>query len=898
MAEASLRKSEKRYRELYEDAAIGIFHSSFEGRFLDVNPALAKMLGYDSPQDVLDSIYSIAEQIYVEPQARDEVIARSLSRGETVKVENLYRRKDGSEWNAFLYLRYVSDSKGQPICLQGFVEDITDRKQAEAALKESKIFLENMTDIAYLADDEGNVLWVNRAAESMTGLPPEDIIGKPFLPLFIDADHASLMDVYKRTLAGASLENTLTFKSGVTCHFTSLPKRNSQGDITGTFGVARDISDRLAAERFLQTSEARLKKAQAMAKVGNWEYDISTGKVWGSEEAFRIYGIERTTEFLPLDEVENHIVDAKRVNQALVDLIAQKKTYDIEFKISPKTGGGLTHIHSMADLVCDEDGKPVKVVGVIQDITERKTAELALRESEEKFRNFTEQSFVGFYINQDGLFKYVNPKFANIFGYTVEECTNNIHFRRLVHPEDLSTVQEQVGRRLTGQIEAVQYTFRGVKKTGEIIHVSVYGSSLIYQGRPAAIGTMLDITKELEFEKRVAQSQRMEAIGSLAGGIAHDFNNILFPIVGLSEILIDDLSPDSPEHENAVEIHKAGMRGRELVKQILAFSRQSEQKKMPIRIQQILKEVIKLSRSTIPANIEIKQSIQRDSGMVQADPTQIHQIAMNLITNAYHAVEPKNGAIEVRLREIDIGFGQLPESDLLPGKYALLSVSDTGVGMDPAVMQKVFEPYFTTKEQGKGTGLGLAVVYGIVKAHNGGIQVTSELGKGTTFNVYLPIMAQAEKSAPNQRPEELATGHERILLVDDEYSIVKLEKQILERLGYKVRTHLNSLEALAVFKARPNAFDMVISDMSMPNMTGDRLARELIAIRPDIPIIICTGFSERLNREMAASIGVKGFLMKPVVKAEMAKVVRKVLDEATSSDQQLSEKESGKNRER
>jgi nitrogen-specific signal transduction histidine kinase/ActR/RegA family two-component response regulator len=388
-----------------------------------------------------------------------------------------------------------------------------------------------------------------------------------------------------------------------------------------------------------------------------------------------------------------------------------------------------------------------------------------------------------------------------------------------------------------------------------------------------------DVTEMNNLEMRLQQAQKMEAIGSLASGIAHDFNNILFPIVGLSEILMDDLPPESNEHQNVVQIYKAGNRGSDLVQQILAFSRQSEQKKMPIRVQQILKEVMKLSRSIIPADINITQDIQSDCSLVQADATQIHQIAMNLVTNAYHAVESKSGKISVRLREVEIGFGQLPESDLLPGRYAVLSVSDTGIGIEPAIMPKIFEPYFTTKEPGKGTGLGLAVVYGIAREHHGDIKAYSELGKGTTFNVYLPIMTHAERSVSIAGKNKFTTGHERILLVDDDEAIAKLEKQMLERLGYKVTMRLNSLEALEAFKTKPDLFDLVVSDMTMPNITGDRLARELIAIRPDIPIIICTGFSERLDQEKAENIGVKGLLMKPIIKADMAKMVRKVLDE-------------------
>jgi CheY-like chemotaxis protein len=259
---------------------------------------------------------------------------------------------------------------------------------------------------------------------------------------------------------------------------------------------------------------------------------------------------------------------------------------------------------------------------------------------------------------------------------------------------------------------------------------------------------------------------------------------------------------------------------------------------------------------------------------------------MNLITNAYHAVEPKSGNIDISLKEVDVRYGELAKSRLLPGRYAMLSVCDTGLGIEPAIMDKIFDPYFTTKEQGKGTGLGLAVVYGIVIEHQGDINVHSELGKGTTFNVYLPIMVQDEKAVSIESKEKILTGHERILLVDDEESIAKLEKQMLERLGYKVTMCVNSLEALEAFKNKPDLYDLVISDLTMPNMTGDQVAHEMIAVRSDIPIIICTGFSERLDHEKAASIGVKGFLMKPIVKSDMAKMVRKVLDESNGNTKQ------------
>ena len=394
----------------------------------------------------------------------------------------------------------------------------------------------------------------------------------------------------------------------------------------------------------------------------------------------------------------------------------------------------------------------------------------------------------------------------------------------------------------------------------------------------AAIEMVEDITERLKFEGQIRQAQRMESIGNLAGGIAHDFNNILCPIVGMSELLLDDLPSGSLERENAQEILRAGMRGSDLVKQILTFSRQSEHQMAPTQIQNILKEVLKLSRSTIPTYIEIKQDIQTDCGIIRADATQIHQVAMNIITNAYHAMEKNGGKLTVRLNETELRETNVPQVNLSPGRYALLSISDTGHGMASDLIEKIFDPYFTTKELGKGTGLGLAVVHGIVKEHNGDIKVYSEIGKGSTFNVYLPLMDKSVNLDISDTTKELETGHERILLVDDEEPIAKLEKQILERLGYKVTMRFSSLEVLEFFKANPKAVDLIISDMAMPNMSGDELAAEIKSIRSDIPIIICTGFSERIKNKDANDLKVSGILMKPIVKSEMAKMVRMVLD--------------------
>ncbi len=379
-------------------------------------------------------------------------------------------------------------------------------------------------------------------------------------------------------------------------------------------------------------------------------------------------------------------------------------------------------------------------------------------------------------------------------------------------------------------------------------------------------------------QARIEQAQKMEAVGNLAGGIAHDFNNILFPIVGLSEMMLDDFLPGSIEQQNLNEIFQAGKRGRKLVQQILSFSRQSEHQPIPVHIQKILKEVLKLCRATIPADIPIIQDIKPDCGPVMADPTQIHQIAMNLITNAFHAVEPTGGTIKVALKEIDFCHEDDPNVQLASGRYAVLSIIDTGIGIDPAVMNRIFDPYFTTKEKGRGTGLGLATVYGIVTAHGGDIRVHSEIGKGASFGVHLPLMEKAPYSEPEKEMAPLPTGTGHIMLVDDEKSIIHLETQMLERLGYQTSGFTGSRDALAAFKIEPSRFDLVITDMNMPNMNGMQLAAELIAIRSDIPIILCTGFSERINDKKAEALGIGGLLMKPVGMKDLALKVREVLD--------------------
>jgi len=380
-----------------------------------------------------------------------------------------------------------------------------------------------------------------------------------------------------------------------------------------------------------------------------------------------------------------------------------------------------------------------------------------------------------------------------------------------------------------------------------------------------------------QLEAQLHHSQRMEAIGTLAGGIAHDFNNILSAIIGYTELALFISKDDTQRRHQMEEVLKAGNRAKELVRQILAFSRHSDQEKKPVEIRPVIKEALKMLRASLPATIEIIQDFEQGEGSVVADPTQIHQVIMNLCTNAHHAMRKTGGTLTVSLRAMDLNSTQLISyPELKDGSYLKLTVSDTGHGMDKATMERIFEPYFTTKEKGMGTGLGLAVVHGIIKGCGGAARVRSELGKGTVFEILLPCVGASGLS--EQKAETaLSGGTERILVVDDEPAIVEIACQILESMGYRVEARTNPQEALKLFESDPYGFDLVMTDMTMPHLTGDKLAEKILDIRPDVPIVLCTGYSETLVEDKVKSLGIRELVSKPLVIGELASTVRRAL---------------------
>ena len=517
------------------------------------------------------------------------------------------------------------------------------------------------------------------------------------------------------------------------------------------------------------------------------------------------------------------------------------------------------------------------------DMEKRIAVEAELRQSQERFQALASNSSdLIWEFDENGLFTYLSERMKDLLGYRPEE---------VIGKSILELIPEPVKQKAADELNALKATrspFAYLEnifqhKDGRSVTLESSGVAIIDKagGFRGYRGIDRDITKRKKIEAQLRQTQKLEAIGTLAGGIAHDFNNMLTPIIGYSEILSSRYSIGSSEFESLQEIIKAANRAKDLVRQILTISRQTEQELVPVKIGLIVKEALKLLRATIPKNIEIKQNIGK-TGTVLADPTQIHQIVMNLCTNAFHAMGENGGLLSVSMSLADTY--RLDQKPGLPnlnnGNYLQLDISDNGQGIDPANLKRIFEPYFSTKKKEEGTGLGLAVVHGIVKSHKGHINVSSEPGKGTIFSIYLPCLETTDTPAEAIIPvKRLQGGHEHILLVDDEESIVKMQKQMLEGLGYRVTGRSSSSDLLDLFIDSPDDFDLVVTVMAMPNMNGSDLAKKLLDIRPDVPIILCSGFSENMNEEKAKSIGLKSFLMKPVTVEELSHAIRNVLEQ-------------------
>lgn len=899
--EQALKARESFLNNVIDQSPFATWISDAGGTMQHANPALKKFLNLTDEQ--LIGKYNVFKDSHVKKQGLMPLIRTVYEQGKTINFTCDWDGNDistmdlkGSNSVSIEAAMFpIFDSKGKLTNVVLNWIDVTDRKRAENGLLERdaqlRTLIETLPDLVWLKDPDGVYITCNPKFERFFGAEESEIRGKTDYD-FVDK---KLADFFRENDKIALENNRPTINEEEVIfaddghrellETIKTPMYDSVGKLVGVLGIARDITERKQMEEDIARNEALFRGLFDHMTSGAAIYEVINDGSTGSDYIFK--GFNRKSlehEGKPLDQVIGKTLLELRPNIDDFGLIpVLKKVWE--------TGKSAYHpikIYQDEKFSNYYENYVFKipsgeVVAIYNDVTEQKKAEAELKESKERFELAMRFANDGLYDwNLETNRVYYSSGWKKMLGYRDDEITNTFsEWERLTRPEDVKDTLKMINELLEKKREGFEKEFRMRHKDGHWVHILSRGNVVTdEQGKPIKIiGTHVDLTERKQFESRLRQAQKMESIGTLAGGIAHDFNNILGIILGNTELALDDVPEWNPATHNLQEVVKASLRAKDVIRQLLSFSRGSEPTKKPVAIGPIIKESLRFMRSSLPVTIEIRMNIPGQVDTILADPTQIHQIIINLCTNASHAMEENGGILEINLTNLVLdNESSLQYPDSTPGNYVCLSINDTGSGILPEIKERIFDPYFTTKGVGKGSGMGLAVVHGIVKNHNGSISVYSEPGKGTCFKILIPAVEQPVETQLGKNINPVK-GSGNILLVDDEKAILDMGRQMLERLGYRVIVQSNPLEALNLYKSRPNMFDLIITDMTMPQMTGDKLSKEILKIRPDMPIILCTGFSEKINKEYASQIGIRKYIEKPLNKRELSIALQEVLFE-------------------
>ncbi len=775
LAEEALRRSEEKYRNIFENAVEGIFQSTPDGRFLSANPAFARIAGYVSPEELLAAVTDIQNHVYVDPEDRRRFRETIERNGFVNQHEAQFYRKDGTKLWLSLNARVVRDPAGNVLCYEGIGEEITERKHAEEALtaahRQVLDIIEFLPDATLVIDKQRKVIAWNKAMEKMTGVVKEEMLGK--------GDYAYAVPIRGER---RPLVIDLIFQNG-------------EG-MTKCFGAVRKEGDSFFSEATMPP---------------------------GSPGA----GSYRSVKASPLFDGEGNVIGA---------------------------------------------------IESIRDLTELKRIEKELWESEERYRTAIESSNDGIAIMKDRKHLYVNKKYLQIFGFNgPEEVLGQPVMELTVHEDDRERVAGINDRRShRGEEAPDSYEFKGVKRNGGGVFIEVSATQTTYRGEPVTLAYLRDITGRKSLESQLLQAQKMEAVGQLAAGVAHDFNNILMTLMGYSNLLQMKMHADDQLRVYVDQIIASTGKAASLTQSLLTFGRKQVMELKPHTVATLVKDASTLFRRLLPEDMELTVTLGEDV-TVMADITQIGQVLMNLATNARDAM-PKGGALKIETMTVQIdkdfkrihGYGD-------PGRYAVISVTDTGTGMDAKTREKIFEPFFTTKGAGKGTGLGLSIVYAIVKQHGGYVTVYSEQGLGTIFRIYLPAV---ETKALDMRPVHLDApgGVETILFAEDNPDIRTMASDILGLAGYTVIEATDGADAIGKFKEHRGRIDLLVFDVVMPIMNGKEAYQEIVAIERNIKAIFMSGYTGDVVLEKGIRKGAVEYVSKPLSPDQLLRKVREVLD--------------------